>query len=225
MNDKTTTNPVGNKETPDTEPQTSISPQERDYSRALNRTSLFFRFYEVRKQPIPSEFPEQLVTIQRLAEPKRTEELTHLNDQIFAHMIQVLFEVAVTSGASVGELMEPNPKGTAAELLDWMSRKNPFFAVWAEYKAMKFEAGALPSFEAFARQQLQAASERDGEFILLMAQMGELLLWYRDHNRALPKRLFSRAWFLHGIRGIERNHHTRALIYELMEGMQGCASA
>lgn len=225
MNDKTTTNPVGNKEAPDTTPRTSVSPQERDYSRALNRTALFFRFYEVRKQPIPSEFPEQLVTIQRLAEPKRTEELTRLNDRIFAHMIQFLFEAAVAGGASVGELMEPNPKGTAEELLDWMKRKNPSFAIWAEYKTMQFEGGSSRSFEEFARQQLQAASELDREFILLMAQMGELLLWYRDHNRALPKRLFSRAWFLHGIRGIERNHHTRALIYELMEGMQGCASA
>jgi len=73
------------------------------YALACGRTELFRNFYEVRKQPFPIEFTEELRRIRELGEPERTENLELLNQRIFASLTAFLSHEARPKPVEVDE--------------------------------------------------------------------------------------------------------------------------
>ena len=179
----------------------------------------------MRKQPIPPEFTVQLAALEKLDDPERTAGLETLNEQIFAHMIQFLRDTARSHQGSNNEECTSTPREIVQDLLSWLIQKNPYFALWVNYKRAAVCGHRNESWEHFVNSHVQSPSRFEEEFTLLMGQMGELLTWFRDHNRPLPERLFERAWFLHYLRDAERSWQATALIHELMESAHSCASA
>lgn len=195
------------------------------YALAFGRTILFARFYEVRNQTFPLRFCAELAGIVSLQEPERTSSLEELNDRIFANMTRFLAASVPPKPAEV-ENMLPVAEGELIDaLVDYLARENPYFGLWARYiEQAKGRTGGL-SWQEFVTNRLTLSTEDEIEFALLMGQLGNLLHQFRAHNLALPPHHFSRIWFLHYLRGAERNAQTRALVLDLVEAVAPCASA
>jgi hypothetical protein len=67
--------------------------------------------------------------------------------------------------------------------------------------------------------------QQEIEFALLISELGRCLYLYYQREMALPKRFYFQIWFLHRSNEPERNAMTRALVQELVEGLESCASA
>jgi len=197
-------------------------PEEREYALVSGRTMMFLRFYELRKQPFPAEFAVELDRLNHLSGPAKTDALEALNGRIFAHMIQFLAEAAPQGS---GTVIETSPRETVTELLDYIGKKNPWFALWVHYSNQQSGPNSVSTWQEYVRQEIPSAGEQEIQFALLMGQMGRLLDHFRNRNVALPPHYFQRIWFLHNIRGAERNPQARALVQGLLEAMESCTSA
>lgn len=195
------------------------------YTLAFGRIVLFARFYEIRNQTFPLRFCAELAGIVSLQEPERTRSLEELNDRIFANMTRFL-ATSIPPKTAEAENMLLVARGKLIDsLLDYLANENSYFGVWAEYiEQAKRQTGRL-SWQQFVRNKLAPGTEDEIEFTLLMGQLGNLLHQFRTHNLALPPHQFSRIWFLHYLRGAERNAQARALVRDLVEAMSPCACA
>ncbi len=200
----------------------TFPPEEREYALASGRTTMFLRFYELRKQPFPAEFTLDLERLNQLPDPAKTDALEALNGRIFAHMIEFLAEAAPQGS---GTVIETSPRETVTELIEYIRKKNPWFALWAHYSNQESGLNSAGNWEEYVRQELNSASQNEIQFTLLMGQMGRLLDHFRTRNLALPPHYFQRIWFLHNIRGAERTPQARALVQGLLEAMESCTSA
>lgn len=195
------------------------------YALACGRTELFRNFYEVRKQPFPIEFTEELRRIRELGEPERTENLELLNQRIFASLTAFLSHEARPKPVEVDESIPVSSRDEIQRLLDHLTEKNPYFALWTAYKR-GFEGNFdAQRWEDHLSQELGPGSARDIAFTNAMVELDKLLLYFRDRNLPLPEYFFGRCWFLHYLRGPERMLQTRALLNTLTEEIEACASA
>jgi hypothetical protein len=204
----------------------TVPVEEVHYTLTFGRTTLFLRFYEVRKQPFPNRFRTELTRIGGLRDPDRTRALEQLNSEIFADMTQFLFTAAQSANPKKSENVVPTtPHEIAEDLLGFLGKKNPYFALWIHYtRDVQLVTGG-PSWEEFVHEQLGSEAGDEIEFTLLMEQLGKLLYHFRDHDLALPPYYFQRIWFLHHLRGPERRLQARALVQGLVEVMAPCGSA
>ena len=200
----------------------TFPPEERKYALVSGRTTMFLRFYELRKQPFPAEFNLGLDRLKQLPDQAKTDALEALNGRIFAHMIQFLAEAAPQGS---GTIIEASPRETVTELIEYIGKKNPWFALWVRYSNQESGLNSAGNWEEYVHQELNSAEEQEIQFTLLMGQMGRLLDHFRNRNLALPPHYFQRIWFLHNIRGAERNPQARALVHGLLEAMASCTSA
>lgn len=203
----------------------TVPAEEVAYALAFGRTVLFARFYEIRNRTFPLRFCAELAGIVSLQEPERTRSLEALNDQIFAEMTQFLV-TAIPPGTGEAESMLPSAEGELIDaLLNYLAKENPYFGIWTDYIGQATRGAVRLSWHESVRNMLAPCTEDEIEFALLMGQLGDLLRQFRAHNLALPRHHFSRIWFLHYLGGAERNAQTRALVRDLVEAIQPCASA
>jgi hypothetical protein len=206
----------------------TVSEEEVPYTLAFGRTSMFVRFYETRNQPFPVRFRDELGDIIQLRDPVRTEALEELNGQILADMTQFLLAASQPQPANSGNsdnVAPATPRELVDDLLDYLAKENPYFALWAGYTKQAEQEDNRGSLEEFVAKEIAAATDQDVEFAILMGQLGNLLRHFRDRGIALPRHSFERIWFLHYLRGAERNMQTRAIVQGLTEAMGSCAFA
>jgi hypothetical protein len=203
----------------------NVPAEEVDYTLACGRTVLYVRFYEMRGQPFPEKFRTALERIEELALPEKAREREALNGQIFVDMTQFLF-AAAPKQAKASEIVVPNtPREIAEELVQHMAHRNPYFAIWVHYQKREMHGEDALPWEEFVSQELGTGVGDEFVFTLLMGELGMLLSHYRDHDLALPPRTRYAMWFLHYVRGPQRNSQTRALIHQLVEAISSCGSA
>jgi hypothetical protein len=198
---------------------------EREYVLACGRTELFKSFYEVRRQEFPAEYTQELGRIQPLSEPYRTDSLERLNERIFAGLTELLFQKAQPKEFESAALAPVSPKEQVQELLNHLAEKNPYFALWVDYKRGLAENSDTNDWDIYLWQELGPEDEDDIAFTKAMADLDKLLLYYRDRNVPLPRYFFERAWFLHYLRGPERMLQTRAVLNTLATETGECTSA
>jgi hypothetical protein len=198
---------------------------EREYALACGRTELFKSFYEMRRQEFPAEYIQELGRIQTFSDPHRTDSLERLNDRIFACMTELLFHEAQPKRVEAAAVAPVSPKDQVQELLDHLAKKNPYFALWVDYKRGQAKDLDTQDWEQYLWQELGAANEDDIAFTKAMADLDKLLLYFRDRNVPLPRYFFERAWFLHYLRGRERMLQTRTLLNTLATETGECTSA
>jgi hypothetical protein len=197
----------------------------QSYALACGRTELFKSFYEVRKQPFPVEFAEQLERIGELGEPERTNDLELLNRRILASLTAFLSDVRGPRRVEAVEDIAEPARDEIQKLLDYLTEKNPYFAPWTAYKESIEGNFDAQHWEDYIRKELAAESEGDIVFTRAMAELEKLLLYFRDRNLPLPDDFFGRCWFLHYLRGPERMLQTRALLNTLTAEIETCESA
>jgi hypothetical protein len=164
--------------------------------------------------------------IEGLRDPERTESLVALNGRIFAAMTQLIQRPAEAANHKARLNAAPAiPRGSVEDLLDYLAKKNPNYALWSHYTKQVQQDPDAPSWEEFVEKEFDGADGDEVEFTLLMGQLGKLLLHYRDRNAALPPLYFERIWFLHLLRGAEQNLQARAVVQGLAEAIRSCASA
>jgi len=204
----------------------TVPPEEVDFTLAHGRTTLFIRFYEIRPQVLPQEFRTELNRIEGLRDPERTESLVALNGRIFTAMTQLIQRPAEAANHKARLNAAPAiPCGSVEDLLDYLAKNNPNYALWSHYTKQVQQGPDAPSWEEFVEKEFDGADNDEVEFALLMGQLGKLLLHYRDRNAALPPLYFERIWFLHLLRGAEQNLQARAVVQGLAEAIRSCASA
>lgn len=187
---------------------------------------MFIRFYEIRNQPFPERFRGELADIVQLRDPMRTQALEKLNDRIFADMTEFLSVAAQPANSEKDDSVSPAaPRELVGNLLDYLAEENPYFALWAGYRKHAERCADGPSWEEFVANELTGSADQEVEFALLMDQMGKLLHHFCQQNLVLPPHYFGRIWFLHHLRGAERNAQTRAVVQGLAETLESCAFA
>ena len=203
----------------------AVSPEEAAYTLAFGRTSMLLRFYETRNQPFPVRFRDELGDIIHLRDPVRTQALETLNDRIFADMTHFLSVAAQPVNSEKSDVVASAAPRELEDLLNYLAKENPCFALWVSYTKRAESHADGPSWEEFVTNKLAAATDQDVEFALLMGQLAKLLHHFRKVGLALPPHYFGRIWFLHFLRGAERNAQTRAVVQGLTEAMRSCACA
>jgi hypothetical protein len=198
---------------------------EREYVLACGRTELFKSFYEVRKQEFPAEYTQELGRIQTLSEPHRTDSLERLNERVFAGLTELLFQEAQPKQSENAAFALVSPKEQVQELLNHLAEKNPYFALWVDYKRGLAESLDTKDWDIYLWRELGLADEDDIAFTKAMADLDKLLLYFRDRNVPLPRYFFERTWFLHYLRGPERMLQTRTLLNTLATETGECTSA
>jgi hypothetical protein len=204
----------------------TVPPDEVDYSLAFGRSTLFIRFYEGRGLSFPDEFRAELNRIEEIREPERTALLEALNGRIFAAITQLLLGPSETANSATIASAEPtSPRETVENLLDYLVKKNPSFALWVHYTEQIQQTPDAPTWEEFVAKEFNGADGSEAEFTLLMSQLGKILVIFRDRNLVLPTLHLERIQFLHHLRGPERNLQARAIVQSLLEVIAPCASA
>ena len=198
---------------------------EREYVLACGRTELFKSFYEVRKQEFPAEYKQGLGRIQTLSEPDRTDSLERLNERIFAGLTELLFHETQPKQVESAAFAPVSPKEQVQELLNHLAEKNPYFALWVDYKRGLAENLETQDWDQYLRKELGPADEDAIVFAKAMADLDKLLLYFQDQNVPLPRYFFERAWFLHYLRGPERMLQTQALLNTLATETGECTCA
>jgi hypothetical protein len=204
----------------------TVPPEDVDYALAFGRTMLFIRFYEGRGMRFPEEFCVELNRIEELRDPERTMLLGALNGRIFAAMTQLLLTAPEAANSSTIANGEPiSPREAVANLLDYLTKNNPSFALWTHHLNQIQQTPGAPAWEEYVAKEFHRANDSEVEFTLLMGQLGMILAIFRDRNLLLPPLHLERIWFLHQLRGPERNLQARAVVHGLVEALQSCASA
>jgi len=202
----------------------SVPVVEREYVLACGRTELFKSFFELRKQEFPAEFMQELRRIQTLSDPDRTDSLERLNERIFAGLTELLFHEAQPKQVESAALAPVSPKEQVQELLNHQAEKNPYFALWVDYKRGLAEDSDTNDWDIYLWQELGPEDEDDIAFAKAMADLDKLLHYFRDRNVPLPRYFFERARFLHYLRGPERMLQTRTLLNTLATETGECMS-
>jgi len=197
---------------------------ERAYALACGRTELFKSFYEVRKRAFPVEFEQDQERIRALPEPKRTAGLESLNERIFATLTEFLFNETQPNTVEATVIAPPPPREQVQELLDHLTQKNPYFALWVVFKSGGAENSDTESWEDYLDRELGTEDGDEIAFTRAMAELDKLLLYFHDRDLPLPRYFFERAWFLHYLRGPERMLQTRALLNTLTTETGACKS-
>ncbi|HEY0308150.1 MAG TPA: hypothetical protein VGB94_08315 [Acidobacteriaceae bacterium] len=195
------------------------------YALAYGRTELFKSFYELRKQAFPIEFTQELKSIHALHDPERTNRLESLNQRIFASLTAFLLTQAQPEVVTADAALPVSPREQVQELLDYLTSRNPYFALWTGYKngiEGDFDAAG---WEKHLCEKLGPESQDDIAFTRSMVELDKLLLYCRDRNLLLPRYFFERCWFLHCLRGRERMLQTRAVLDTLTAEIAACVSA
>jgi len=203
-----------------------VLPEQFDYTLAFGRTMLFIRFYEMRGMNCPEEFRTELKRIEKLNDPERTVLLEVLNRKIFTAMTQLpLIGAEGANSARTTSAASTRPRETVANLLDYLAKKNPGFALWTHYTKQIHPTPDAPTWEEFVEREFDGVDDDEAEFTLLMGQLGKSLFIFRDKGLVLPPLCLERIWFLHHLRGPERNLQARAIIQGLLEVIASCGSA
>jgi hypothetical protein len=121
--------------------------------------------------------------------------------------------------------MPTSPRETVQNLLDYLVKKNPSFALWTHYTKQIQQTPNAPTWEEFVEKEFHGADDPEAEFTLLIGQLGKLLVIFRERNLVLPPLHLERIWFLHHLCGPERNLQARAIVQGLLEVIASCASA
>lgn len=199
----------------------TVPTEDVDFMLAYGRTMLFLRFYEVRGERFPEEFRAELTRIDGLSDPVRTASLVALNDRILAAMTQFL----VTPAASSVFDEAGTPRKLIGNLLDYLARSNPSFALWIYYSKIVQHQPDAPCWQEYVANECKDGADGEIEFTLLMGDLDKLLALFRDRQLALPPLYFERISFLHHLRGPERNLQARTVVQGLLEVITSCASA
>jgi hypothetical protein len=204
----------------------TVALEEIDYALAFGRTTLFIRFYEGRGLSFPEEFRAKLKRIKELRDPERTASLEALNGRIFAAMTQLLLTTPEAANSStIAGGVPTSPRETVEHLLDHLAKNNPLFALWIHYSKQIQQTPNAPTWEEFVEKEFHGADDPEAEFTLLMGQLGQILVIFRDRNLVLHPLHLGRIWFLHYLRGPERNLQAGAIAQGLLEVIASCASA
>ena len=204
----------------------TVPPDEVDYTLAFGRTTLFIRFYEGRGLSFPDEFRTELNRIKDIREPEKTALLEALNGRIFTAMTQLLLgNSEAADSATVASAETTIPRETVANLLDYLAKNNPSFALWTHYSKQIQHTPDAPTWEEFVAKEFNGADDPEVEFTLLMDRLGKILVIFRDRNLVLSALHLERIQFLHHLRGPERNQQARAIVQDLLEVIAPCASA
>lgn len=203
----------------------TVSEEEVPFMLALGRTRMFVRFYETRKQPFPVRFRDELRDIAKLREPGKTQALEALNGRIFADMTLFLCAAAQLRNAKNSDSIVPAPVREIDELFDYLAKENPYFGLWEAYNKQTERRDDALSWEEFVTSELAMATDQEVEFALLMGQLAKVLDHFRKRDLTLPPHYFGRIWFLHYLRGPERNAQARAVVQGLTEAMASCTCA
>lgn len=203
----------------------TVPEEEVPYTLSLGRINMFLRFYETRNQPFPVQFRDELGNIIQLHDPARTQALEALSSRIFADMTKLLLVAAQPANSEKSDGVAPAGPRELDNLLDYLANENPYFVLWTRYTKQAERRTDVPSWEEFVTKEIATATSQEVEFALLIGQLGKLLHHFRERGLSLPPHYFGRIWFLHYLRGAERNAQTRAVVQGLAEAMASCACA
>jgi hypothetical protein len=195
------------------------------YARALGRTELFRRFYQVRRLPFPTRFAEELERVENLRDSEQTAALEALNEAIFRNLTKQLFDDARSAASEDAAEGSATPQEQVRELLRHLAQKNPYFALWIVYKNGINEHAIGENWGSYLVEELGADSADEIAFAQAMSELDKLLILFHDRNQALPSLVFERIWFLHSLRGPERMAQTRAVLGMLTAELAACTSA
>ncbi|MGB0124392.1 MAG: hypothetical protein WA419_16655 [Silvibacterium sp.] len=195
------------------------------YALACGRTELFRSFCALREQTFPTEFAVELERLRALREPERTNKVESLNQRILASLTEFLFDKAQAKANVADAIIPISPAKQVQHLLDHLTEKNPYFALWTVFKSGIGGNFDAQGWEDYLRGGFGPESEDDIAFTYAMVELDKLLLYFLDRNLPLPKYFFERCWFLHYLRGPERMLQTRALLNTLTAETEACASA
>ncbi|MDE3103864.1 MAG: hypothetical protein KGK08_01700 [Acidobacteriota bacterium] len=202
----------------------TVPPEDVPFILSMGLTDTYREFYEMRSRPFPERFSLEIERISTLAEPERTKELDALNDSIMGDAIQFLMTAAGVSTGS-GTMSQFTPRGTIEGLQEHLRTKNPYFALWTHYQDNVAGRDGAPDWRAYAIQKMQTSDDREIDFAVLISELGKCLELYHQREMQLPKHFYSEIWFLYRSNEPERNAMTRALVQELVEGLEPCGSA
>jgi hypothetical protein len=203
----------------------TVPSEEVDYTLTFGRTMLFIDFYEGRGLSFPEEFREELQRIEKLKDPERSARLEALNGRIFAAMTQFLLTSSRLANPATNASAEPvSPRETVENLFGYLAKMNPCFALWTHYTKGILLTRDPPTWEEFVEKEFDGAEDDEAEFTLLMGQFGKSLVMFRDKSLVLPPLYLERIWFLHDLRGPERNLQARAIVQGLLEVIASCGS-
>jgi hypothetical protein len=194
------------------------------YALACGRTELFRSFYAVREQAFPTGFANELERIRTLCDPARTNVLESLNVRIFASLTEFLFNEAQTE-AEVEAVAPTSAREQVQELLDQLAKKNPYFALWTVYKKDVNDHSIADEWDDYLLQEIGTECSEEVVFTRAMVELDQLLSFFHDSNRVLPRHFYERAWFLHYLREPERMLQTRSLLNMLTAEIAACTSA
>lgn len=195
------------------------------YTIAMGLTEMYRQFYELRSLPFPEHFSPEIERISAMAEPSRTESLEALNNTIMADMVQFLFTASAGAATEIAGTYPLTPCEIIDQLLEHLRTQNPYFALWTHYKDEVAGRDRALEWRQYVIRTMGADEDREIEFAQLMSELGRCLEVYRHRELPLPKHFYFQIWFLHSTHGPERNDMTRALVQELVEGLEPCASA
>ncbi len=202
----------------------TVPPPDVPYTLAVGLTGLYQQFYQIRSQPFPERFSTEIERISVLPEPKRTKAQEALNEAIMGDAIRFLMTAAGVSPDSE-PMYEFTPKGTIEGLQEHLRTKNPYFALWTHYQEHVAGRDGTPEWRSYAAQKMQTDEHREIDFAVLISELGQCLQLYYVREMELPKHFYFHIWFLYRSNGPERNAKTRALVQELVEGLEPCGSA
>lgn len=202
----------------------TVPPEDVPYTLSMGLTDTYREFYEIRSQPFPERFSLEIERISALAEPERTRELDSLNNSIMVDATRSLMTAAGVSPESE-PMYEFTPRGAIDGLQEHLRTKNPYFALWTHYQDNIAGRDDAPEWREYVRKMMGVGADRESDFALLVSEMGRCLELYHQRDMRLPKQLYFQIWLLYRSNGPERNAMTRALVQELVEGLEPCGSA
>jgi hypothetical protein len=203
----------------------TVATEDVPFTLAMGLTEMYRQFYELRSQPFPERFSLEIERISALTEPARTQQLETLNNTIMGDMIQFLFTAAAGNATGGDGPYPATTREVINQLLEHLRTKNPYFALWTHYKDKVSARNDAPEWREYVVRTMGVGEDREIEFAHLMSELGRCLDLYQQREMALPKHFYFQIWFLYRTHGPERNPMTRALVQELVEGLEPCASA
>jgi hypothetical protein len=165
-----------------------------------------------------------------LREPQRTEALEAFNDRFLAAAtMQLMLGIKPFNVPAKHSVTPIDLRTQIATLLDHLSRTSPCYALWLRYAKEIEPAAKHPSWDEIVASKYgndpSKNTNSEAEYALLIGQLGQLLVHFRDDKLPLPPLLYERIWFLDQLRGPERNLQARAVVQGLIEAIKPCASA
>jgi len=202
-----------------------IAVSDQPYVLAFGRIDLFRGFYGMQVHEFPAAFATELERIDEMHEPERTAALENLNKAILANLTQLLADQSPPSLSASDPRAPSSSHEQIHQLRSHLARKNPYFALWTDYKNGEREQLIAEDWHQYLLQQLGTESGEEIAFAHAMVELDKLLTLFHYRNWALPALSLERIWFLHLLRGPERMLQTRALLGMLTAESAACTSA